>query len=64
MSKNFSTSKGALHSPFDENAENGSPKTPSKKAEGKMKSNFRETKDLHSPFIDEIANPSHPGKLL
>ncbi len=60
MSKNFD----GLMSPFDENIENGSLKTPSKKAEGKMKSNFEGDSKIESPFIDEIANPSHPGKIL
>jgi len=60
MSKNFD----GLMSPFDENIENGTLKSPSKKSDSKLKSNFRETKDVHSPFIDEIVNPSHPGKIL
>jgi len=58
MSKNFN----GLHSPFDENAENGSPKTPSKNAEGKMKSNFEHSSGIVSPFIDEIVNSIHGQK--
>ena len=62
MSKNFSTPKGNLHSPFDENVENGSPKTPAKKAEGKLKTSFEHSSDIASPFVDEIANPAGSRK--
>ena len=62
MSKKFSTPLGDLHSPFDENAENGSLKSPFKQAEGKLKSNFEHSDDVHSPFVDEIANAVHPLK--
>lgn len=64
MSKTFSTPLGDLHSPFDENVENGTLKSPSKKSDSKLKSNFQESKDVHSPFIDEIANALHPKKIL
>ena len=53
MSKDFN----GLHSPFDENLDNGGLKTPSKNSESKLKSNFEHSKDIHSPFVDEIANP-------
>ena len=60
MSKNFN----GINSPFDENAENGSPKTSSKKVEGKMKTNFEHSSDIASPFVDEIANSIHSRKTL
>ena len=58
MSKNFN----GLVSPFDENIENGTLKTPSKQSTSKLKSNFAESKDVQSPFIDEIANPAGSRK--
>lgn len=58
MSKNFN----GLVSPFDENIENGTLKTPAKKSTSKLKSNFQESKDVQSPFIDEIVNPAGSRK--
>lgn len=57
MSKNFD----GLMSPFDENIENGKLKTPAKKSDSELKSDFEETSDVKSPFIDEIANPKSRG---
>ena len=59
MSKNFN----GINSPFDENVENGSPKTPSKKAEGKLKTSFEHSNDIASPFVDEVANSIHGQKV-
>jgi hypothetical protein len=58
MSRNFSTPKGNLQTTYAESCPEPKMETMSKASEGSLKSNFEETSDLHSPFFDEIANPS------
>ena len=53
MSKNFD----GIQSPFAENGESPTTETPSKASEGELKSNFENSSEVKSPFVDEIANP-------
>ncbi len=53
MSKNFD----GIQSPFAENYEAPKMETPSKASEGELKSNFENSSEVKSPFVDEIANP-------